>query len=946
MPRHARFSSLPFDMKNMSEADLRKLLDRIIKASQENFDSLSGDAKGIVDEFNRLAGDVDAIAEHVGLENGVDGEVIEITGGAAVTSHDELEDVSPNDHHNQAHDQGDHNAAESGDLSSIDIGDAAAAGSSVEVPNADHQHAYPAPSSSYPVAVAATAADGSASTPARSDHRHAHGTGYTGAHSDAVNDGDAAGGVLGGTYPNPSFAADMATQAELDAHTGDTTDAHDASAVSIVDAGNYFTGTEVEAALQELGAGGGGGSDGSDHDILDHADANTSPSPTNGDVLTWDSTPGEWIAAAAAGGAHDHDTNALIPDSVDVQLGPFKISGSINASLSADVDDWAPTGYAAASVIRVTPNADWQIKGIQGGVAGKILYIVNLGADRVTLKVNAGTSTAAYRISGASDMTMQEGEMMALWYDGTSTRWRPLWDSTDAITFLGHLTDTTDAHDASAISVLDTANYFTGTDVEAVLAEIGGVATATRYFYLSPDEVSYDDATLGNTGTSPDLVSQTVHTEVGNRTGFFGSYVVPGDWKAGTAITCAIYWYTSTSSGDVRWLLSESELAVGDSPAEVSSLAAAGTTVADSTTVKLTTLDTTFTPSAAGALVKVNVERNAGTGVDTATGAARVLMVRFAYTANGVGPAGPTGALTVQEEDATVDSAVATLDFGPGFDVTSSPATEANITLDDTEIPITDAASIITATTLSAALQELAQEVSASGTGFGSYINHKFAGDRAFQEEDFLTGQAAALNGIAITNTGTSAVMGSANTIHEAEHPGIYRGATGTTSVGKAGVTTESDAPKNIILGTGELRLVCWLRTETNLSDSTNRYTIRFGLTDTGSLTAAAARNVEFSYIDSVDSGKWQCQLNGANSTSSVTVLASTWYKLEIRITAAAGVNSITFYINDVLVSTQSSPSSGTSNPYGYECGIIKSAGTTSRFFYLDYIAYMQTLLR
>lgn len=35
--------------------------------------------------------------------------------------------------------------------------------------------------------------------------------------ADAVMDGDSAGGVLSGTYPNPSFAADMATQAELDA---------------------------------------------------------------------------------------------------------------------------------------------------------------------------------------------------------------------------------------------------------------------------------------------------------------------------------------------------------------------------------------------------------------------------------------------------------------------------------------------------------------------------------------------------------------------------------------------------------------------------------------------------------------------------------------------------------------------------------------------------------
>lgn len=51
----------------------------------------------------------------------------------------------------------------------------------------------------------------------------------------------------------------LATQAELDAHTADATDAHDASAISILDTGAFYTGTDVEAALAEIGAGGIGG---------------------------------------------------------------------------------------------------------------------------------------------------------------------------------------------------------------------------------------------------------------------------------------------------------------------------------------------------------------------------------------------------------------------------------------------------------------------------------------------------------------------------------------------------------------------------------------------------------------------------------------------------------------------------------------------------------------
>lgn len=50
----------------------------------------------------------------------------------------------------------------------------------------------------------------------------------------------------------------VAAEPTADAHLTDATDAHDASAISIVDAGGNFVGTDVEAALAELATGMGG----------------------------------------------------------------------------------------------------------------------------------------------------------------------------------------------------------------------------------------------------------------------------------------------------------------------------------------------------------------------------------------------------------------------------------------------------------------------------------------------------------------------------------------------------------------------------------------------------------------------------------------------------------------------------------------------------------------
>jgi hypothetical protein len=71
-----------------------------------------------------------------------------------------------------------------------------------------------------------------------------------------VSGGASTGGGGGGVHPDLAThdAMGLATDAELAAHTGDTSDAHDASAISILDAAGDFTATDVEGALAELQA--------------------------------------------------------------------------------------------------------------------------------------------------------------------------------------------------------------------------------------------------------------------------------------------------------------------------------------------------------------------------------------------------------------------------------------------------------------------------------------------------------------------------------------------------------------------------------------------------------------------------------------------------------------------------------------------------------------------
>lgn len=71
-----------------------------------------------------------------------------------------------------------------------------------------------------------------------------------------LKDLEAALGATDGTYSDStgvtSGATGVSASADLAAHLADTTDAHDASAVSLADSGGRFVATNVESGLAEV----------------------------------------------------------------------------------------------------------------------------------------------------------------------------------------------------------------------------------------------------------------------------------------------------------------------------------------------------------------------------------------------------------------------------------------------------------------------------------------------------------------------------------------------------------------------------------------------------------------------------------------------------------------------------------------------------------------------
>jgi len=103
------------------------------------------------------------------------------------------------------------------------------------------------------------------------------------------------------------------------------------------------------------------------------------------------------------------------------------------ATLTGNVNNWNPTGFASANMIRVDVDANnREITGMIAPSAGvnRIVSINNLnsGSDDIRFKENDASSDAANRflLRDNADKAIKPNETAVFWYDHTSSRWRPM----------------------------------------------------------------------------------------------------------------------------------------------------------------------------------------------------------------------------------------------------------------------------------------------------------------------------------------------------------------------------------------------------------------------------------------------------------------------------------------------------------------------------------------
>lgn len=333
-----------------------------------------------------------------------------------------------------------------------------------------------------------------------------------------MQDGDAAGGVLDGTYPNPGLAAsvagdglletanvlsvrvddstiqvnadllrvkaggitaahvaaDVATQAELDAHVNDISDAHDASAISIADVGGLIAADNVEGALAELATDADNhladGTDAHDASAISVLDTDAYFTATNVETVLKELYELGVVADhGGLTGLGDDDHAQYHTDARgDARYWPLSTDLATQAELNAHLAD--VTDVHTAAGITFTPHGSIAATNVQAAI------------QEVRDEASAAAAHKATHEDGGAD------EISIAGLAGISAE------------LAAHLADTTAPHAATSLTILDTGGYYTTDNVEEALRQIGASGGAGGFPTAS--DVAIVDAGANYTATN------------------------------------------------------------------------------------------------------------------------------------------------------------------------------------------------------------------------------------------------------------------------------------------------------------------------------------------------------------------------------------------------------------------------------------------------------------
>src|SRR5581483_1636059 len=201
---------------------------------------------------------------------------------------------------------------------------------------------------------------------------------------------------------------------------------------------------------------------------------------------------------------HDHSGSAegtvLAPTQVKISQ-DWGLTGVLTPSqITSDQNDYAPSGIATCSVLRLSTDASRNLTGITAPSYGRRLVVENVGSHPLVLKdANTGSAAANRFALGGSDVTLAAGINAELIYDTTLSRWVMIGGTGSGS---GTVTEASlSLSDVTTDNVTSTAHGFAPKSPADATKFLNGAATPA-YAQVKDSDLAVSDVTTNNASTS------------------------------------------------------------------------------------------------------------------------------------------------------------------------------------------------------------------------------------------------------------------------------------------------------------------------------------------------------------------------------------------------------------------------------------------------------------